>query len=71
MTLLPRGVKVHLAFGYIDMRKVSMGSPCWTRACRDRIPSRDTCSCFAAARHSAFHNASVCQSPGSRISLSY
>jgi transposase len=21
MTLLPRGVKVHLAFGYIDMRK--------------------------------------------------
>jgi hypothetical protein len=36
MTLLPRGVKVHLAFGYIDMRKVSMGSPCWTRACRDR-----------------------------------
>jgi len=26
MTLLPPGVKVHLAFGHIDMRKASMGS---------------------------------------------
>jgi hypothetical protein len=50
MTLLPPGVKVHLAFGYIDMRKASMGSRCWSRACCGRIPSRAISSCSGAAR---------------------
>src|SRR5258708_31191828 len=27
-----------------------MGSPCWSRACCDKTPSRGTCSCSAAAR---------------------
>jgi transposase len=32
MTLIPQSVKVHLAFGFIDMRKASTGLPCWSRA---------------------------------------
>jgi hypothetical protein len=38
MTLLPRGVKVHLAFGFIDMRKGIEGLPCWCKACCGRMP---------------------------------
>lgn len=33
MTLLPLGVKVHLALGYIDMRKGIDGLTMWCRAC--------------------------------------
>ena len=32
MTLLPSGVKIHLALGITDMRKASMGWRCWCRA---------------------------------------
>jgi hypothetical protein len=32
VTLLPPGVKVHLAFGYTDMRKGIDGLACWSRA---------------------------------------
>jgi transposase len=38
MTLLPRGVKFHLAFGFIDMRKGVEGSICWFRGPCARIP---------------------------------
>jgi hypothetical protein len=40
MTLLPRGVKVHLAFGFIDMRKGIDGLAMLVRGSCARIPSR-------------------------------
>jgi hypothetical protein len=48
MTLLPPGVKVHLAFGYIDMRKGIDGLAMLSRAYCGRIPSRATSSCSGA-----------------------
>lgn len=49
MTLRPSGVKVHLALGFIDMRKASMVWRCWFRVCCGRIRSRAICSCPEAA----------------------
>lgn len=50
MTLLPPGVKVHLAFGYTDMRKGIDGLAMLVQACCGRIPSRATCSCSGVAK---------------------
>ena len=46
MTLLPTGTKVHLAFGYIDMRKGMDG----LALLRGRTPSRVTCSYWRRCR---------------------
>jgi len=42
MTLLPPGVKVHLAVGFIDMRKGIDGFAMLVQACCGRIRSRGT-----------------------------
>ena len=46
MTLLPRGVKVHLALGYTDMRK---GMDGLAMSYCIKIHSRAISSCFAGA----------------------
>jgi len=48
MILLPRGLKVHLALGYTDMRKGIDGLAMLVRC--GWIPSRAISSCFAVAR---------------------
>ena len=58
MTLLPPGVKVHLAFGHTDMRKGIDGLPCWSRACCGRIPSRATSLCSAVGRRTSSRSCS-------------
>ena len=50
MTLLPRGVKVHLAFGFIDMRKGIDGLAMLVQGVLRQDPFSGTCSCSAAAR---------------------
>jgi transposase len=40
MTLLPQGVKVHFAFGFIDMPKGVDGLAMLSRACCGKNPSR-------------------------------
>ena len=40
MTLLPRGVKVHLASASSICARASTGSPCWSRVSCGRILSR-------------------------------
>ena len=50
MTLLPRGVKVHLAFGFIDMRKGIDGLAMLVQACCGRIRSPAICSCSGVAQ---------------------
>jgi hypothetical protein len=42
MTLLPRGVKVHLAAVSMDMHKALMVSRYWSRACCGTIRSQAT-----------------------------
>jgi hypothetical protein len=42
MTLLPPGVKVHLAFGYTECARASKGLPCWSRACCGMKPWLET-----------------------------
>jgi transposase len=44
MTLLPRGLKVHLASGYTDIGKGIDGLQCWFNACCGRIPYLAICS---------------------------
>ncbi len=56
MTLLPRGVKVHLAFGFIDMRKGIDGLA---------MLSRVSCASAMPPTSSAITSAS--SSPGSRF----
>ena len=50
MTLLPPGVKVHLAFGYADMRKGIDGLAMLVQACCGRIRSQATSSCSGVGR---------------------
>jgi hypothetical protein len=49
MTLLPRGLKVHLALGYTDMRKGIDGLAMFRPYCA-RIRSRAISSCSAVAK---------------------
>jgi hypothetical protein len=50
MTLLPAGVKVHLAFGYIDMRKAINGLAMLVQGVLRQIPSRAISSCSGGGR---------------------
>lgn len=49
MTMLPAGAKVHLAVGYIDMRKGMDGLAMLIQGCCTKTPSRATFLCSAAA----------------------
>ena len=49
MTLLPRGVKVHLALGYTDMRKGIDGLAMLVQGVLRRIRSPAICSCSGGA----------------------
>jgi IS66 Orf2 like protein len=49
MTLLPPGVKVHLALGYIDMRKGIDGLAMLVQSVLRQDPFSGHCSCSGAA----------------------
>ncbi len=50
MTLLPRGVKVHLAFGFIDMRKGIDGLAMLVQSVLRQDPFSATSSCSEAGK---------------------
>ena len=76
MTLLPRGVKVHLAFDYIDMRKGIDGLAMLVQGVLRQDPFSGICSCFAAARPISLRSsigmapASACSPSGSSTAYS-
>ena len=50
MTLLPRGVKVHLALGHTDIRKGIDGLAMLVQAVLRQDPFSAICSCSAVAK---------------------